>query len=89
MSAFKRFIKCMLGDCPDISSKRVVGFTAFIVMILMALFNVLKLITPAEFMFNASLSLVLGCFGFNAVVDAVKASRVDKLSNNIKDNGGE
>lgn len=65
----------MLGDCPDISSKRVVGFVAFLVMIGMAILNVTKLVTPAQFIFDGFLWLVLGCFGLNAIVDAVKATK--------------
>ncbi len=73
MKHINHFLKCMLGDCPDVSSKRVVGFVAFIVMIIMAILNVTKLVTPAQFIFDGFFWLVLGCFGLNALVDAVKA----------------
>lgn len=101
INTVKHYIKCMLSDCPDVSSKRVVGFGAFLVMVVMAILNVTKAAAPSDFVFNGFLILVLGCFGLNTAVDFIKVKQTgttitqlplppaEAADPNIKDSGGE
>ena len=74
----------MFNDDNTINEKSVIGFLAFLVMVLFALMDVVtgyfgKDLVVNEFIFNAFLFLCLGAFGFGSV---------DKFINSKKENEG-
>ena len=65
-------LKDLFNDKNDINEKSVIGFLAFIVMVLFAGADILtgyfgKDLVVNEFIFNAFLALVLGTFGISGV----------------------
>jgi ABC-type uncharacterized transport system permease subunit len=76
----KEFFKKLFDDNNTINEKSVVGFLAFIVMVVFAVTDIVtgyygKDLTVNEFIFNAFMYLVLGSFGIGSV---------DKWINNKK-----
>jgi hypothetical protein len=74
--------KDLFRDKNDINEKAIVGFLAFIVMILFAIVDIVAgLFVPDysihEFIFSAFLWLVLGCFGI-AEIGAILGSNKNK-----------
>ena len=65
-------LKDLFNDTNDINEKAVVGFLAFLVMTIFAITDIVtgylgKDLVVNEFIFNAFLFLVLGCFGISGV----------------------
>lgn len=68
----KNFLKKMFNDNNSINEKAVVGFFAFVIMIVFALADIVtgalgQELLVQEFIFNSFLWLVLGCFGIASV----------------------
>lgn len=68
----KEFFKHLFDDSNSINEKSVVGFAAFIVMIVFAVADIVtgslgKDLVINEFIFNAFMWLVLGSFGIGSV----------------------
>ena len=68
----KNFLKKMFNDNNSINEKAVVGFFAFVIMIVFALADIVtgalgKELLVQEFIFNSFLWIVLGCFGIASV----------------------
>jgi len=62
----------LFKDNNDINEKSIIGFVAFIIMILFALADIItgylgKDLVVNEFIFNAFLVLTLGCFSISSV----------------------
>jgi hypothetical protein len=81
----KKFFKELFNDDNSINEKSVVGFLAFVMMVLFALADIItgyvgKDLVINEFIFNAFMWLVLGSFGIGSV---------DKWINKSKDNTTE
>jgi hypothetical protein len=75
-------LKDLFNDKNDINEKSVIGFLAFIVMVLFASADILtgyfgKDLVVNEFIFNAFLVLVLGTFGISGV-EKIMNRRNDK-----------
>lgn len=65
-------LKDLFNDTNDINEKAVVGFLAFIVMTIFAVADIVtgylgKDLVVTDFIFNAFLVLVLGCFGISGI----------------------
>jgi hypothetical protein len=68
----KSFIAELFKDNNDINEKSVVGFLAFIMMVVFALADIItgyleKPLVINDFIFDAFMWLVLGCFGIASV----------------------
>lgn len=68
----KRFFHELFNDSNHINEKSVVGFMAFVMMVLFALADIItgtmgKDLLINEFIFNAFMWLVLGSFGIGSV----------------------
>lgn len=66
------FLKQLFKDSNDINEKSVVGFLAFVMMVLFALADIItgylgKPLVINDFIFDAFMWLVLGCFGIASV----------------------
>jgi len=78
-------LKDLFNDKNDINEKSVIGFLAFIVMVLFAGADILtgyfgKDLVVNEFIFNSFLVLVLGTFGISGV-EKIMNRRADKNEN--------
>lgn len=68
----KKFLSNLFNDNNSINEKSVVGFLAFVMMVMFALADIItgylgKDLVINEFIFNAFLWLVLGSFGIGSV----------------------
>lgn len=68
----KSFISELFKDNNDINEKSVVGFLAFIMMVLFAIADIItgylgKPLVINDFIFDAFMWLVLGCFGIASI----------------------
>ena len=68
----KEFFKHLFDDSNSINEKSVVGFSAFVIMVLFAIADIVtgslgKDLVVNEFIFNSFLWLVLGSFGIGSV----------------------
>ncbi len=75
-----KFLKELFNDANTINEKSLIGFLAFLVMIIFAAVDIVtgyygKELTVNEFIFNSFLILCLGAFGFGSI---------DKFINNRK-----
>jgi ABC-type uncharacterized transport system permease subunit len=75
----------MFNDDNTINEKSVIGFLAFIVMVIFALMDVVtgyfgKDLVVNEFIFNAFLFLCLGAFGFGSVDKFINSKKEDEGS---------
>jgi hypothetical protein len=75
----------MFNDDNTINEKSVIGFLAFIVMVIFALMDVVtgyfgKDLVVNEFIFNAFLFLCLGAFGFGSVDKFINSKKEDESS---------
>jgi hypothetical protein len=75
----------MFNDDNTINEKSVIGFLAFLVMVLFALMDVVtgyfgKDLVVNEFIFNAFLFLCLGAFGFGSVDKFINSKKEDEGS---------
>ena len=78
----KQFFKNLFDDSNSINEKSVVGFAAFVIMVIFAVADIVtgslgKDLVINEFIFNSFMWLVLGSFGIGSV---------DKFINKKKDN---
>lgn len=68
----KQFFKNLFDDSNTINEKSVVGFAAFVIMVIFAVADIVtgsmgKDLVINEFIFNAFMWLVLGSFGIGSV----------------------
>jgi hypothetical protein len=68
----KQFLKNLFDDSNSINEKSVVGFAAFVIMVIFAVADIVtgslgKDLVINEFIFNAFMWLVLGSFGIGSV----------------------
>ena len=75
----------MFNDNNTINEKSVIGFLAFLVMVIFALMDVVtgyygKDLVVNEFIFNAFLVLCLGAFGFGSVDKFINSKKDDDSS---------
>jgi hypothetical protein len=75
----------MFNDDNTINEKSVIGFLAFVVMVMFALMDVVtgyfgKDLVVNEFIFNAFLFLCLGAFGFGSVDKFINSKKEDEGS---------
>jgi hypothetical protein len=80
----KKFLT-MFNDDNTINEKSVIGFLAFVVMVMFALMDVVtgyfgKDLVVNEFIFNAFLFLCLGAFGFGSVDKFINSKKEDEGS---------
>ena len=79
MATKKSFIKSMLTDCKsgEVSSKRVIGFTGFLCLIIMMFINALypKSIAPAAVLVDAIEYIVIGALFSTSVEKFAKESK--------------
>lgn len=68
----KNFFKKLFAPDGEVSSKRVVGFGAFLLIAEAVQFALFGGKTIAEFMFYGLIGLIVSCFGLNAVIDMKK-----------------
>ena len=78
----KKFFRELFKDNNSINEKSVVGFLAFIMMVLFALADIItgylgKDLVINEFIFNAFMWLVLGSFGIGSVDKWINKSKGD------------
>ena len=83
MKSKKPFLKELFKDNNDINEKSVVGFMAFVMMVLFAIADIItgslgKELLVQEFIFNAFLWLTLGCFGIASIDKFVNKKAGDK-----------
>ena len=68
----KQFLKKLFDDSNSINEKSVVGFAAFVIMVIFAVADIVtgslgKDLVINEFIFNSFMWLVLGSFGIGSV----------------------
>jgi hypothetical protein len=68
----KKFFKSLFDDDNNINEKAVIGFGAFVMMVLFAIADIItgsmgKELIIQEFIFNSFLIMTLGCFGIASV----------------------
>lgn len=68
----KQFFKNLFDDSNSINEKSVVGFAAFVIMVVFAISDIVtgslgKDLVVNEFIFNSFLWLVLGSFGIGSI----------------------
>lgn len=68
----KQFFKNLFDDSNSINEKSVVGFAAFVIMVVFAVADIItgslgKDLVVNEFIFNSFLWLVLGSFGIGSI----------------------
>jgi hypothetical protein len=68
----KKFFKSLFSDDNNINEKAVIGFGAFIMMVIFAIADIItgtlgKELIIQEFIFNSFLIMTLGCFGIASV----------------------
>lgn len=68
----KQFLKNLFDDSNTINEKSVVGFAAFVIMVVFAISDIVtgslgKDLVVNEFIFNSFLWLVLGSFGIGSI----------------------
>ena len=68
----KKFFKSLFNDDNNINEKAVIGFGAFIMMVVFAIADIItgslgKELIIQEFIFNSFLIMTLGCFGIASV----------------------
>jgi hypothetical protein len=68
----KKFFKSLFSDDNNINEKAVIGFGAFIMMVVFAIADIItgsmgKELIIQEFIFNSFLIMTLGCFGIASV----------------------
>ncbi len=76
----KKFFRELFNDDNSINEKSVVGFLAFVMMVLFALADIItgylgKDLVINEFIFNAFMWLVLGSFGIGSVDKWINKSK--------------
>ena len=75
-------LKDLFNDKNNINEKSIIGFLAFIIMVIFAITDVIssymgKVLIVNEFIFNAFLFLVLGAFGISSV-EKIMNRKTDK-----------
>ncbi len=65
-TAIYKFLKSLLSEDESISSKRIVAFTAFLTIEIIALTNLFTGKTVQEFIFNGLIMIVIGGLGITA-----------------------
>ena len=78
----KKFLAELFNDSNSINEKSVVGFLAFVMMVLFALADIItgyigKDLVINEFIFNAFLWLVLGSFGIGSIDKWINKGKSD------------
>ncbi len=68
----KSFLKKLFAPEGEVSSKRVVGFGAFLLIVETVQFELFGVKTVSEFIFYGLIGLVVSCFGLNAIIDMKK-----------------
>jgi hypothetical protein len=68
----KKFFKSLFSDDNNINEKAVIGFGAFVMMVVFAIADIItgsmgKELIIQEFIFNSFLIMTLGCFGIASV----------------------
>jgi hypothetical protein len=68
----KKFFKSLFNDDNNINEKAVIGFGAFVMMVVFAIADIItgslgKELIIQEFIFNSFLIMTLGCFGIASV----------------------
>lgn len=68
----KKFFSELFNDSNSINEKSVIGFLAFLMMVVFAVADIVtgslgKELVIQEFIFNAFLWMTLGCFGISSV----------------------
>jgi hypothetical protein len=68
----KKFFKSLFNDDNNINEKAVIGFGAFVMMVIFAIADIItgsmgKELIVQEFIFNSFLIMTLGCFGIASV----------------------
>jgi hypothetical protein len=68
----KKFFKSLFSDDNNINEKAVIGFGAFVMMVIFAIADIItgsmgKELIIQEFIFNSFLIMTLGCFGIASV----------------------
>jgi len=81
-NTMKKFLSELFNDNNSINEKSVVGFLAFVMMVLFALADIItgyigKDLVINEFIFNSFLWLVLGSFGIGSVDKFLNKSKSD------------
>lgn len=79
----KKFLSELFNDNNSINEKSVVGFLAFIMMVLFALADIVtgyigKDLVINDFIFNAFLWLVLGSFGIGSIDKWINKSKSEE-----------
>lgn len=82
-STMKKFLSELFNDNNSINEKSVVGFLAFIMMVLFALADIVtgyigKDLVINDFIFNAFLWLVLGSFGIGSIDKWINKSKSEE-----------
>ena len=81
-NTMKKFLAELFNDSNSINEKSVVGFLAFVMMVLFALADIItgyigKDLVINEFIFNAFLWLVLGSFGIGSIDKWINKGKSD------------
>lgn len=68
----KNFFKNLFSDDNSLNEKSLIGFLAFLIMIVFAIADIVtgtlgKELVVTDFIFNSFLILTLGCFGISSV----------------------
>lgn len=68
------FFKKMLSDHNSVSSKRVVGFGSFLLIIACTIVNLCGGTIVAQFIFLGLITLICACFGLNTYIQSKQLS---------------
>ena len=87
----KKFLSNLFNDNNSINEKSVVGFLAFVMMVLFAIADIVtgylgKDLVINDFIFNAFLWLVLGSFGIGSVDKWINKSKGESEAESVESN---
>ena len=85
----KKFLSNLFNDNNSINEKSVVGFLAFVMMVLFAIADIVtgylgKDLVINDFIFNAFLWLVLGSFGIGSVDKWINKSKEESEAGSVE-----
>ena len=85
----KKFLSNLFNDNNSINEKSVVGFLAFVMMVLFAIADIVtgylgKDLVINDFIFNAFLWLVLGSFGIGSVDKWINKSKGESEAGSVE-----
>jgi uncharacterized membrane protein YuzA (DUF378 family) len=80
MNLIKAFLKKLFSKDDEVSSKRVVGVIAFLLVVEAVQVELFGAKTMVDYMFYGLIGLIAACFGLNAIIDIKKKNEPNDVS---------